>query len=106
VARVSPDCRVLLLALLPHRVSAWTARQARRVNAALADADWGDARVVFLDVGSALLSAGRLDASLYCDHLLDPPVPFLLHPNAEGQRRIASAMEPTLATMLAGAAEG
>lgn len=101
--RVLPECRVLLLALLPHRVSSWTAREARRVNAALAAAARTDARIVFLDVGSALLSAGRLDASLYCDHLLAPPVPFFLHPTAEGQRRIASAMEPALAAMLAAA---
>jgi lysophospholipase L1-like esterase len=40
-----------------------------------------------------------LDRSLFLDPLLQPPEPPL-HPSAEGQARMAAAMEPTLAALL------
>ena len=40
-----------------------------------------------------------MDRSLYYDPLLTPPEP-VLHPSAEGQARMAAAIEPTLARLM------
>ena len=52
-----------------------------------------------MDIGRVLMDRGRLDRKLYLDPLLSPPEPPL-HPSPEGMRRVAEAIEPTLARMM------
>ena len=48
---------------------------------------------------------GRLDHDLFMDPKLTPPAPPL-HPTAQGQQRMAEAIEPTLAKLLGDHAHG
>ncbi|GAN77351.1 GDSL-type esterase/lipase family protein [Acidisphaera rubrifaciens] len=91
-----PDARVLVLGLLPSRVSGWVSRQSKAVNAALASRNWSGTKVDYLDVGNVLLAKGRPDARLYCDRDVDPALPLLLHPNRTGQERIGIAINMCL----------
>jgi lysophospholipase L1-like esterase len=95
-----PGTKVLLLGVLPSDRSPWVTETTEAVNKGLAARYGGDASgVTFLDVGNVLMTNGRLDRNLYYDPLLTPPEPPL-HPTAEGQARIAAAIEPTLARLM------
>jgi lysophospholipase L1-like esterase len=99
--RRSPRTAIVLLSILPSGFNAWRTRTTAEVNAALASR-YGEGRlpgVIWLDVTALFLRDGKLDPSLYLDPLLVPPAPPL-HPTAEGQRRLAAAIEPTLARLL------
>jgi lysophospholipase L1-like esterase len=96
-----PRAHILLLGILPSQRSDWATRTTMEVNRTLA-ARYGNgavAGVTFLDVGAVFMRGGVLDRSLFFDPLLTPPEPPL-HPTAEGQARMAAAMEPTLAALL------
>lgn len=95
-----PDARVLLLGLLPSRVSAWISRQSKEVNDALASRDRRGTNVDYLDVGNMLLTDGRPDAALFCDREINPALPLLLHPNKLGQERIGTAISIHLRAFL------
>jgi lysophospholipase L1-like esterase len=55
--------------------------------------------VTYLDVGHVFVRDGKLDRDLFLDPKLTPPEPPL-HPSAEGQRRMAEAIEPALVSLL------
>jgi lysophospholipase L1-like esterase len=94
-----PQTRILLLGVLPSERSPWVTETTRQINAALA-ARYGGARdVAYLDVGPVFMTEGRVNRDLFYDPRLTPPEP-LLHPSAEGQARMAAAMEPTLARLM------
>lgn len=95
-----PQTKVLLLGILPSERSDWATETTRAVNKRLA-AKYGAAGgpVTFLDVGHVFAPAERLDRTLFYDPLLTPPEPPL-HPTADGQARLAAAIEPTLAGLL------
>ena len=95
-----PDARVLVLGLLPSRVSRWISRQSQAVNKALASRDWSGTRVDCLDAGNTLLVDGRPDARLYCDRDINPALPLLLHPNKTGQERMGAAVDMRLRGVL------
>ncbi|MCA7120029.1 MAG: GDSL-type esterase/lipase family protein [Acidibrevibacterium sp.] len=95
-----PKTRILLLGILPSDRSAWASATTIVVNHALAERYRAASMVTFLDLSGVFMKNGALDRSLFLDPLLTPPEPPL-HPNAEGQRRMAAAMEPTLARLLA-----
>jgi lysophospholipase L1-like esterase len=87
-----PDSRILLLAVFPRGTLDDPQRaQVALVNTLIAKLD--DGRMVkFLDIGPGFLDFdGTLPRSL---------MPDLLHPNAQGYRIWAEAMEPTLDAML------
>ena len=93
--------RILLLGILPSERTEWATRTTQDVNAALARL-YGDAPetgVTFLNVGSVFTRNGAFDRGLFYDPLLTPPEPPL-HPTAEGQARMAAAIEPTLAKLM------
>ena len=95
-----PKTRVLLLGVLPCDRGPWVEEQTVRCNALLASRyRAAGSGVTFMDVGHLLRRDGVVDRSLFYDPLEMPPRPSL-HPSAEGQRRIAAAIEPTLAAML------
>ncbi|MBV8397992.1 MAG: hypothetical protein JOZ17_04535 [Acetobacteraceae bacterium] len=94
-----PHTKILLLGVLPSERSPWVTETTRQINTALA-ARYGASRdVTYLDVSPVFTKDGRVDGSLFYDPLLTPPEP-VLHPSAEGQARIAGAIEPTLARLM------
>ena len=95
-----PSTRILLLGMLPSERSPWVTETTAQINEGLAKRYGGPGSdVTYLDVGHVLMSGGKLDRGLFYDPLLTPPEP-VLHPTAEGQARIAAAIEPTLARLL------
>jgi len=96
-----PQTKILLLGVLPSERSDWATRTTLEVNRTLATryGRGGVLGVTFLDVGAVFMRGGALDRSLFLDPLLQPPEPPL-HPTAEGQARMAAAIEPTLAALL------
>jgi lysophospholipase L1-like esterase len=99
--RKLPHTKVLLLGILPSERTEWATRTTIDTNRALAAIYGGNKvpDVTYLDIGPVFMTAGRLNQSLYLDPLLVPPEPPL-HPTAEGQARMAAAIEPTLARLL------
>ncbi|OYV81464.1 MAG: hypothetical protein B7Z64_10700 [Acidiphilium sp. 21-68-69] len=94
-----PGAHVLLLGILPSIRSAWISAQTRIINAALARHYATSALVTFRDVGHVLETGGRPDPALYVDPRMHPPEPAL-HPDAEGMRRIATALQPTIERLM------
>jgi len=65
-----------------------------------------DPRLTYLDIGATFQTpTGELNAALYSDPLRPQPGPSL-HPNTVGQRRMAEAIEPTLAKLLGETVDG
>jgi lysophospholipase L1-like esterase len=94
-----PHTRLLLLGVLPADRSAWATETTTAVNKLLAERYGHGGDVTFLDIGHVFMKDGRLDHGLFMDPKLTPPQPPL-HPSAEGQQRMAEAIEPTLAKLL------
>jgi lysophospholipase L1-like esterase len=94
-----PQTKILLISVLPSERSAWVTETTRQINATLAER-FGSARdVAYFDVSPVFMMDGRVNRALFYDPLLTPPEP-VLHPSAEGQERMAAAIEPTLARLL------
>jgi lysophospholipase L1-like esterase len=93
--------RILLLGILPSERSEWATRTTESVNRSLAQLyeKSPESGVTFLDIGGVFMRQGKLDRSLFYDPLLTPPE-APLHPTAEGQQRMAAAIEPTLAKLM------
>ncbi|WP_369980724.1 GDSL-type esterase/lipase family protein [Xanthomonas bundabergensis] len=94
-----PATRILLLGLLPSAGAADKIARDAEVNRALAVRYGDNPRVTYLDVGAIFRKDGVLDQSLFYDPRLRPPG-TALHPDTRGQRRMAEAIEPTLARLL------
>lgn len=100
VRRRLPQTKILLLSVLPSERSAWISASTETVNRLLAGRfGRGQDGVTYLDVTGVFMRDGRLDRDLFLDPKLTPPE-APLHPSAEGQARLAAAMEPTLARLL------
>lgn len=94
-----PEAKILLLGLLPSDISVEKTAKDREVNRYLANNYGVNARVAYLDVSSVLYRGGVLDTALYYDPRL-PQHGKALHPDTNGQRMMAEAMEPTLAKLM------
>lgn len=94
-----PHTKLLLLGILPSDRSAWATETTNTVNQRLASQFSHSPDVTFLNVGHVFMRDGRLDRDLYLDPKNTPPE-APLHPTAQGQAMMASAMEPTLASLL------
>lgn len=95
-----PETKILLVGLLPSQISAAKSTTDAAVNAYLASTYGTSPRVTYLDIGSVFRRPdGSLDTSLFYDPRLPQHLPPL-HPDTVGQRRMAEAIEPTLAAML------
>lgn len=102
-----PMAGILLLGILPSQRSPWVTASTRAINQHLAD-HYGTGNVehvAYMDVGHVLYDRHGLDLKLFLDPHLTPPDPPL-HPSPEGMRRIAEAIEPTLARMMGDAIHG
>lgn len=94
-----PQTHILLLGLLPSGISADKTARDEEVNRHLAACYSEDPRVSYLDIGTIYLSNNLLNADLF----YDPRMPYRgkpLHPDTFGQRRMAEAIEPTLAKLM------
>jgi lysophospholipase L1-like esterase len=94
-----PGTKILLLSVLPSERSAWVSENTEAVNRMLAERYPKGGEVTFLDLTGVFITGGRLNRDLFYDPLLSPPEPPL-HPTAEGQARMAAAIEPTLSALL------
>jgi lysophospholipase L1-like esterase len=94
-----PHTRLVLLGVLPADRSAWATETTTAINQLLAAHYGHGSDVTFLDIGHVFMKDGRLDHDLFMDPKLTPPAPPL-HPTAQGQQRMAEAIEPTLAKLL------
>lgn len=94
-----PRTKLLLLGILPSDRSISVTEATTAINRHLADKFAGDPMVSFMDAGYVFMKDGQLDRTLFFDMNLRPPGPPL-HPNPEGQARLAAAIEPTLARLL------
>ena len=95
-----PATHILLLAILPSAVSDDKTRRDVSVNQYLANVYGENPRVTYLDIGSIFYrSDGQLNAEIFYDPRL-PQHGKPLHPDTVGQRRMAEAVEPTLARLL------
>ncbi|MBB4594924.1 platelet-activating factor acetylhydrolase IB subunit [Xanthomonas cannabis] len=94
-----PRTHILLLSVLPSGVSAEKSRRDAQVNQGLAVRYGDNPRVTYLDVSPVFQRAGTLRTELFYDtrfHL----AAGALHPDTQGQRMLAEAIEPTLARLL------
>ena len=94
-----PATKILLMGILP---SGLPSRERNfDVNSYLSGhyAGGEDPLVSYIDVGVVFYPHGELDSSLFYDPTLTPPRPAL-HPNAMGQRLMASAIEPAVARLM------
>lgn len=94
-----PSTRILLLGLLPSDISAEKTAADCAINAYLAQVYAQNPRVTYLDIGSIFYKDGAVDASVFYDPRL-PNHAKPLHPDTVGQRRMAEAIEPTLARLM------
>jgi lysophospholipase L1-like esterase len=94
-----PHTRLLLLGVLPADRSEWATETTTAINKLLATRYGNGGDVTFLDIGHVFMKDGRFNRDLFMDPKLTPPAPPL-HPSAEGQQRMAEAIEPTLAKLL------
>jgi lysophospholipase L1-like esterase len=94
-----PHTRLLLIGVLPSDRSAWASDTTVAINRALAVRYGHASDVTYLDITQVFMRGGKLNRDLFADPKMTPPrAP--LHPSAEGQRLMAEAIEPTLATLL------
>lgn len=95
-----PSTRILLLGILPSDMTAGKSATDAAINRYLAGAYGENPRVTYLDIGSIFrTSTGALDTGIFYDPRRSRPG-GALHPDTIGQRRMAEAIEPTLARLL------
>jgi lysophospholipase L1-like esterase len=106
-----PQTRLLLLSILPSGISPEKSAKDEAINKYLAarygkntgrNANLGinqDPRVTFLDLSSTFVTEGNLNETLFYDPRLPTPGKPL-HPDTTGQRKLAEAIEPTLARLM------
>lgn len=94
-----PQSAILLLGVLPSAVSPSKTAADMEVNRYLARQYEAGPSVTYLDIGSVFYRDGHLDKEIFYDPRLKNPRPPL-HPDTTGQRRMAEAIEPTLARLM------
>jgi lysophospholipase L1-like esterase len=99
IERRLPEARILLLGILPSDISPGKTERDRAINRYLAACYGEHPRVTYLDIGPIFYSQGTLNTALFYDpRLRRPGRP--LHPDTNGQRMMAEALEPTLAKLM------
>ncbi len=94
-----PQTHILLLGILPSGVSDDKTDRDRAVNQYLAACYSEDPLVSYLDIRSIFYKNGSLNTQIFYDPRLPQPRKPL-HPDTTGQRRMAEAIEPTLASLM------
>jgi lysophospholipase L1-like esterase len=106
-----PQTRLLLLSILPSDVSPEKTAADEAINKYLSvrygkntglNAHIGpnaDPRVTYLDLTSTFMADGKINPAIYYDPRL-PAHGKSVHPDTTGQRKMAEAIEPTLAKLM------
>ncbi len=99
-----PDTNILLLGILPSDLSDSKIDRDRSINQYLATCYGENPRVSYLDIGAIFYKNGAykngsLNAALFYDPRL-PQHGKPLHPDTNGQRMMAEAIEPALAKIM------
>lgn len=94
-----PATRILLVGILPSGISEQKTQRDLAVNYYLARSYVGNLHVTYLDISSIFYAGGALNTSIFYDPRL-PQHGKPLHPDTVGQRRMAEAIEPTLAKLM------
>jgi lysophospholipase L1-like esterase len=94
-----PQTRILLLGILPSAISEDKTKRDEAVNRYLANCYGENPRVTYLDIENIFYQGGTLNAAIFYDPRL-PQHGKPLHPDTIGQRRMAEAIEPTLAKLM------
>lgn len=94
-----PDTQILLLGILPSDISDSKTARDQAVNQYLAACYGENPRVTYLDISSIFYQHGALNTSFFYDPRLPQPGKAL-HPDTNGQRMMAEAIEPTLAKLM------
>ncbi len=94
-----PETNILLLGILPSDISDSKTDSDRAINQYLAACYGENPRVTYLDLNSIFYKNGSLNTSLFYDPRL-PQHGKPLHPDTNGQRMMAEAIEPTLAKLM------
>jgi len=101
-----PNTKLLLLAILPSQDDNFPEKPEKdlKINAALKEKYGNASDVTYLDIGHIFMKDGTLDSSLFYDLKLPPDKDGKkrgpLHPNTQGQRMMAEAIEPTLKKLM------
>lgn len=99
IEEVLPQTHVLLLGILPTDISDHKTSRDRAINSYLATCYGENPQVTYLDIGSVFEKDGAINSSIFYDPRL-PGHPKALHPDTNGQRMMAEAIEPTLAKLM------
>ena len=96
-----PGAGILLLSVLPSIRNKYVTRTTDAINRALAEryGSGAEPSVTYMDVTQLFMKDRKVDRTEFLDDHLTPPDPPL-HPTAQAQKRLAEAIEPTLARML------
>jgi lysophospholipase L1-like esterase len=94
-----PETRILLLGILPSGISESKTERDRAVNQYLAACYGEHPRVTYLDIGAAFYRDNVLNAAIFSDPRRPRPGKPL-HPDTNGQRMMAEAIEPALAKLM------
>lgn len=95
VRRRLPDARVVVVSLLPSRVSSDKSAKDRQVNSDLAR-KYGSSRIAeFVDVSHLFTSDGAINVDLFMDQRADPQA-APLHPDANAQEQMAQYLDMVL----------
>jgi lysophospholipase L1-like esterase len=97
-----PQMQILLLGILPSELAPSKVKADQDVNRYLAQHYANQPYVHYLDIGRIFFKDGRLDTTMFYDPRLQPPG-HALHPDTNGQRKMAEAIEPLLSTLMRGA---
>jgi len=94
-----PQTNILLLGILPSDISNNKTKRDWTINRYLAACYGEHPRVAYLDIGSIFYKNGSLNTAVFYDPRL-PQHGKALHPDTNGQRMMAEAIEPTLAKLM------
>lgn len=99
IEELLPQTHVLLLGILPSDISDDKTSRDRAINRYLATCYGENPQVTYLDISSIFEKDGGINGSIFYDpRLLTARKP--LHPDTNGQRMMAEAIEPTLAMLM------
>ena len=94
-----PETKILLLGILPSDVFQSKTERDRAINRYLAVCYGEHPQVTYLDIGSIFYRNGALNTAIFYDPRL-PERHLPLHPDTNGQRMMAEAIEPALAKLM------
>lgn len=94
-----PNTKILLLGILPSDRSTKITETNLAINSYLAKKYQHSKVLTYLDISQIFIRDGKPDRTLYYEAMKTPPG-RPLHPNVEGQEKMAEAIEPVLARLM------